>query len=364
MSRILFALGSLEAGGAERVAVNLCNFWADSNEHEIYLVTGESKKKDFYSVSKRVNRISLGFKYNIKSFILIACENIRRFTLIRKLIGDVNPDLIILSTSDVAIRFMLNLIFYKGNVIVCEHNNYYALKSKIKRGLRLLTYKFATKLVLLTSRDINNYVTRGFNSKKIEVIENPLGLSGPEVIDYESKFSKKLLAVGRLCEQKAFDRMIKVMTILPDEYTLTIVGEGELKANLQKLIDENLLNSRVKLVGRSSSMEHIYSNHSVLVMTSIYEGLPMVINEANAFGLPVIAYNCPTGPAEMIDDSQTGFLVDDGNEILFAQKVIYITSDSKIYVKLSKSANIHSKEYSIHKICSRWRMLFSKILKE
>jgi len=353
--KILFIIGSMQAGGAERVASRLCSNWASSEGLDVTLATGDEIVNDFYKVDPRVSRVSLSFNYAAVSVIKRVVEQIHRFFSIRSLLKQVEPDIIILSATEISLRVLFNLLFCRSPIIVCEHNNYYAVKSKFKRICRLLLYRKATHLLLLAERDIESYTSRYFPRHKILVMPNPLGIENNS-FEYESS-SFQLLAVGRLCEQKAFYRLVEIFKKINSKYTLNIIGEGPERENIQKLITKLGLSDRVKLVGHVTNMDRYYKESSLLLMTSIYEGLPMVIGEANAFGLPVIAFDCPTGPAEMIVNGKNGYLINDGDTEGFYKCVNEVVENSSLLKYMSQAAFEASKKYSIKNISLKWSNL-------
>lgn len=352
LKKLLFVIGSLQSGGAERVASRLCSYWADENKYQVELLTGSKIETDFYPVSKLVKRTSLGFNYNECSFFSKVKEQFIRYKKIDSILKKSNCDTVVLSATDISIRFLFNLLFKKINVIVCEHNNYEALNSKFKRLMRKLLYKRANYLFVLTYRDELVYIKHGINEGKIVVMNNPLGIVQPDFIS--RKPSNKLLAVGRLTRQKSFERLLSIFHLLSDSFTLSIVGEGEEREKLEILADNLKLSNRVTFFGNQKDIASFYSSHDVLLMTSIYEGLPMVIGEANAFSLPVIAYDCPTGPAEMISNGQSGYLIPDGNEMEFVKKVNYLLSNDNVYSDMSMNAYNASKNQKIESITKLW----------
>lgn len=353
--KILFIIGSLQAGGAERVASRLCDHWAESEGFDVILATGDIVANDFYQLSSKVKRISFNFNYSLDSFFGKVFEQYRRFFAIQSIFKEVKPDIIILSATDISIRVLFNLLFSKKLILVCEHNNYFAVKSKFKRICRLLIYRKAEKLLLLTERDIENYTSRYFSESKILVMPNPLGIENNHFTPKVDKL--QLVAVGRLCEQKAFHRLVKIFKRVNPKYILKIVGEGPERENLQTLISEMNLTERIELVGHIVDMSQYYKESTFLLMTSIYEGLPMVIGEANAFGLPVVAFDCPTGPAEMIINGKNGYLIEDGNYEDFINCVNSLVDNTRMLETMSLEAFNASKKYSIKYISSMWSSL-------
>jgi len=353
MSKILFLIGSLQAGGAERVASRLCSQWAIDDD--VTLASADSIINDFYSVDNGVKRISLDFNYRRKGLFGKTYEQLKRFLSIVTAYKNENPDVVIVSCSDISIRSLCSLLFINKPIIVCEHNNYFALRSTFKRLCRLVLYRKATHLLLLTSRDIENYTQRRFPKQLISVMPNPLGIENNKYIP--KKNLNSLLAVGRLCEQKAFDRLIELFLNVDPQCTLNIIGDGPERVSLQEKIDTLGLSKRITLQGQVKNISDYYNNSSVLLMTSIYEGLPMVIGEANAFGLPVIAYDCPTGPREMIEHGVNGYLIKDGEQSSFIATVNELVATPELYKKMSNSAFVKAKSRSIGEISKLWKKL-------
>ncbi|WP_150306248.1 glycosyltransferase [Pseudomonas saliphila] len=354
--KILYLIGSLQGGGAERVATRLCAEW--SKRHYVVLASGDSIKNDFYEVDGRVERVSLGFSYTKENFFI---ERLCRVMRILKIYRSVSPDVVIASCTDMSLLSLLSLVLCRSKIIVCEHNNYHAVRSKIKRICRIIIYRKARRLVLLTERDVVNYTSRLYPASKIVVMPNPLGIENNRLVCREKDDVYRLLAVGRLTEQKAFDRLIELFPNIDSRCALTIVGEGPLREKLQNSISNLGLAERVRLVGSTRNIEDFYRKHGLLLMTSIYEGLPMVIGEANNFGVPVIAYDCPTGPRELISNGVNGYLVEDGNADEFCAVVNRVVEDFSAYKVVSESSLINSNKYSIAELCRRWEALFSDL---
>ena len=103
------------------------------------------------------------------------------------------------------------------------------------------------------------------------------------------------------------------------------------------------------------------SNSSIYVLSSIYEGLPLVIIEAMSCGLPVISYTCPCGPKDVIEDEKDGFLVNVNDEIELAKKINILIENEKLRKQMSDAAIIKANKYNIDNITSKWMKLFTKL---
>ena len=344
--KLLFFIGSLQSGGAERVAVRLTDAFTEKLGWDVTLVTGDAVSNDFYQ-SKHAKRFSLGFNYDKSRQ---RSEQFSRVIKVRRYIRQENPDLVVFSSIDFSLRGLFSTFGLGIPKIVCEHNNYFAVSNPKKRLIRNLLYPTASRVFLLTSRDLHNYPQRV--QIKVRIVPNPLGVDGQFT---ERRFNKKMLAVGRLTEQKAFHRMLEVMTLLPEDYTLQIVGEGPLEQELKALTVNLQLVNRISFVGRSSDVTPYYRESGLLLMTSLFEGLPMVIAEANAHALPVVSFDCETGPREMIKDGSSGYLIEEGKATDMAEKIQLLEKNTDLYDSMCKAAYQRSQQYSMSNTLENWQ---------
>ena len=355
--KIIFFVASLEAGGAERAVINISRIISENLGYRVILITGKDQSSDFYRVPELVTRLSLDFNYTkvgvAKIFELVS--RLKKFN--ESIDSNDDEDLWILVSSDLAILHSFNFIGSRKRLVIWEHNNYYGLKSKLKRALRVCAYSIAERIIVLTNRDVIEYKSRPFINTRLTVIPNPIGVECQSYKPILERSTKKLLAVGRLAPQKGFHEMLSIMKLLDESYSLTILGDGYLREELIENARSNGLSNRVHFVGSQSNIAEFYDSHSLLIMTSIYEGLPMVIVEANSFGMPVIAFDCPTGPRELIEHGVTGFVVEVGDRSGFASYIVKITTDNALLKSLSDNARKSTSKYSGEYISSYWQLL-------
>ena len=127
---------------------------------------------------------------------------------------------------------------------------------------------------------------------------------------------------------------------------------------MESLITELDLKKNVFLKGKTTDIFRAMSNSSIYVLSSIYEGLPLVILEAMSCGLPVISYACPCGPKDIITDGKNGFLVNVNDEITLANKINLFIENEELRKQMSDAAKIKAKQYNIENITSKWMNLF------
>ncbi|HIE0440255.1 TPA: glycosyltransferase, partial [Serratia marcescens] len=167
-------------------------------------------------------------------------------------------------------------------------------------------------------------------------------------------------AVGRLSNQKGFDRLIAlwrgVAAQVPD-WRLLIIGDGPERDALLRQIEDAGLARQVSLLPATADVADYYRQASLYLMTSRYEGLPMVLIEAMSFGLPLVAYDCKTGPAELIDDGVNGYLVPDDDAAAFSEGVIKLMLDPGLRAHFSVAALEKSRRFSPERIYPQWQQL-------
>ena len=181
---------------------------------------------------------------------------------------------------------------------------------------------------------------------------------------YSDCSAKRVIAVGRLDYQKSFDRLIlvweKVHKQMPD-WRLDIFGQGEWKEMLQSMIDERGLQDCVKLNGPTKNIGKEYSESSMIVMSSHYEGFPMVMIEAMACGLPAVCFDFKCGPRDIINEGENGLIVKDGDVEGLAEAIVKLMKDEELRKRMGESAKRVVETYSEERVMGLWEELFEEI---
>lgn len=200
------------------------------------------------------------------------------------------------------------------------------------------------------------------------VIENFLEGIPPKSSDPPDKelYRKPvLIGVGRLVREKAFDRLIRAHAVLRAQgidHHLIILGDGPERERLQRLVQELSLEASAFLPGHVSDPWPWLSYAHVFAMCSQYEGLPLVLLEAMAAGLPCVAMDCESGPREILQDGAFGLLTSDGDEGAFYEALARVFCDPQLRVELSTKAQLRAKHYSKEHIVPRWEGLFHQLI--
>lgn len=341
-------------GGGEKVAINLSNELSDL--YEVALISFNSSRELFYPLKEGVEYINLGFgrKRVRNGFIPNTIKLVRT---IKKL--KIN---LIISVGSPTIGFMIIAsLFSLFNIktIYAEQSNPSRNDlGKLHLFQQYLAVKYADKIVTLTSQGKRIYTeSYDINPDKITVIHNWIDNTHHNV-KYDSN-CKKLVTVGRFHPEKGYNFVIdiakKIYKKYPD-WCWDIYGDGD------EEIMKNLSNiPNIKLKGIVKGIENIFPNHSIYVMTSYYEGLPLVLLEAKQFKLPIISFRCPTGPSEIVRDGTNGFLVDCYDADLMLDKLSLLIENVELRQKFSNNAILDIDKFSKATIIKQWLNLIDDL---
>lgn len=364
--KLIFYIPSFENGGAERVASVLLNYWVKNDSFLPFVINTIPKEYDFFEIDSSISRAVLDYDYRKKGVLANIKEKLKRILMLRRTLRERPEDLVVSFLTTPSLLLLISSIGLKKKIICCEHSNYYLYGSKYTRAIRnLLYYLLADQVTLLTARDIDNYPA--YLRKKVTVVPNPLGIDGSDYDCTTNSLSNgqdiiKLLFVGRLVEVKGIKRLCEILKRIKNEpWHLTICGDGPLRDYLEDFLSKNSLNDKVSLVGSVKDIERYYCNSDILVMTSLKEGLPMVIAEAMSFEVPVIAFDCPTGPREFISHNRNGLLIKDDDYESYVNQLKLVIHNRAELKRLASTTRNSIEPYRISTINMIWEDLINKL---
>tara|TARA_B110000211_G_scaffold234517_1_gene304534 strand:- start:1586 stop:2707 length:1122 start_codon:yes stop_codon:yes gene_type:complete len=324
--KLMIVVPSMRGGGAERVILTLLQN-IDRNKFDITLVLVKKEGRYLAFIPNDIKIIDLNLSSAKRSIFKIA-------HIIRK-----NKPDIVFSTLG-----YMNLLLSIVKLIVPKSILFIARESSIVSNNLIQQEKFTVlfnflyryfysrlDIVICQSEYMKQDLINNFDlsEKKIRVINNPVNF---QVIQDESNFDNRMsllyktginvLSVGGLSKVKGFDKLIQASTLLESNYHLTIMGEGKEENNLINLVKKLGLEDRVTFIGFKNNPYKYMRQADVLVLSSKYEGFPNVLLEANVCGTPVVAFNCPGGVAEIIENGVNGFLVENQNIEKLASTII------------------------------------------
>lgn len=353
MKKICFLIGNLNSsGGTERVTTLIANALAQKN-FQVSILSLADGKQSFFELEPDIKTYSLyPEKISFKKNFLGAVWLIRRFVTQNQI------DTLVVVDSISCVFTVPALFGLKVKHICWEHFNFKVnLGVKYRDIGRKWAAKYCDYVVTLTKRDKELW-EQGIKNIKAKVIPiaNPSPFEVQENIpslDY-----KTILCVGRLTHQKGFDLLItawtKVAQQVPD-WKIVIVGSGEDEQMLKQMAKSLGVDDSIIFAGQQKNMSTFYRQASFFCMSSRFEGLPMVLLEAQSYGLPIVAFDCDTGPAEIVQHNINGLLVESGNINGLTNSLLELINLSNIqYEKMSSNAVENSVRYSVNPILKQW----------
>ena len=350
--KILFVNSSLTDGGSERVMTLIANQFA-KEQNNVTMILLRDKKKDTYELNNNINCIR--FKYLSKNKIIIAIQRIYK---LRKIIKNGKYDYIISFMNDINITTLLAGWNLHTPIIISERADPSVRKTnKLYKTLEYFIMSKAEKIVFQTEQVKKMYPNK--IQKKSVVIPNPVNNNLPE--PYYGKRDKKIVAIGRLSNQKNFPMLINAFAKFHKnnkDYILEIYGDGPLLNELKDLVKKHNLERNVFFKGYVKDVINAIKNAEMYISTSNYEGISNAMIEALAMGIPSICTNCPVGGASMmIKHNINGILIPVKDEETLVKSMNKISNNLELANKLSTNAIKIREEYSIEKIVKNWKKI-------
>lgn len=368
------------AGGADRVVIEKANYLAEYGYDVTIVTDSQHKRATFYPLSSKVQLKDLSidfekeYKYNPIIRIFLYFNLMKKY---KKELSDFlyseKPDIVI-TTLGRNMDFLTDI--KDGSIKIGESHiakpfirNFHLLESKgpihsliAKIWMRKVTKncKKLNALVLLTKNDANNW--EGYT--KTHIIPNPLPFAP---ISASTCDNKQAIFVARMSEQKGYKYLIHAWNLVhakhPD-WILNIYGDGEEKEIIQKTINQKGLSSVIILRGTTTNIQEKYLESSICILSSRYEGFGMVLLEAMACGVPCVAFDCPYGPSDIIQDGEDGFLVEHLNSNVMAQRICDLIVNDSLRKKMGAKARRNVQRYNKEYIMKEWMSLFEYLIQQ
>lgn len=349
--KIFFLIDSLNgAAGTERIATDVANGLYRATCWDIKFIVLSDNVNSCFALEKEIEIISI--HGSLKSFI---STGIRLHRLLQKEV----PDFLV-NVATTMSRISIPAAWGTcTKVITWEHFNLFA-GSKLGYLWRLCSARFSEKTVVLTHRDRNAYPT-WVQSKVTTIYNFPTPVEG-KCSDLSSHTA---ISVGRLTAQKGFDRLLEVWKFVHQhnkEWKLNIVGNGEDEIKLKQQAHSLGLSDCVTFLPATPHIADLYQQASLYIMTSRFEGLPLVLIEAKQQGLPCISFDCPNGPDEVIRQDIDGKVIPNGNIQAMAESILSLISDTDRIKLYGEAAHTDIKNrFSQEKIIQDWINLFKHL---
>ena len=365
-------------GGQERTLIDKAN-WLVENGHEVLFVTFANDGVVAYSLREEIRHVDLACPY----FHIYRQPFVRRFYAAFKIkrlfrykmeetIKVYQPDVIVVAIP-LTEFFFQDLLAVVGNIPIVVESHLACGHEAIVRGLteKLIDYfippmdaiRKSDLLIALTEGDAN--IWRKYHHH-VCVIPNPLTCY-PEALPHLDQTEGRIICVGRLSPQKRFDRMINAFAMIADKYPnwcVDIFGEGQKQGQLllKQLITEKGLVRRVNICSPVRDIYSEYRRSQFLVLSSDFEGFGLVIVEAMACGIPVVATDCPFGPSEIIENGKSGLLAKMDVKDL-AEKMEWMMTHDEDRRLMGANAHQAAARFRKETIMPQWEEAYLSVIK-
>ncbi|MEA2017427.1 MAG: glycosyltransferase [Campylobacterota bacterium] len=349
-TKILFFIHQLNSGGAQKVILNLVSH-LNKEKFEVILV-----------VINNIGEYS-NFSHSDVKLIDLKIKHIRNsiFKII-KTVKEEKPEIVFsgLSYLSLIISFIIPFLRIKSNIkFIARESSILSIDNADKKFTKILNllYKLFYKrfdLIVCQSMYMQNDLIKNYkiSKNKTVVINNPIVLENIydklNILQCEKLYAENtinLLAIGRLHKVKGFDMLLESVSRLNHNYHLTILGAGLELKSLQNLAKNLKIEDRVHFLGFKHNPYIYMKQADLFVLSSRHEGFPNVVLEANACGLPVVAFECPGGIKEILVNGLNGYLVENGNINELSDTIVsssnYQWDRNKIINKVKNTYNVN-----------------------
>lgn len=369
--RILYVTDALAVwGGIERVLSDKMNNLVREYKYEVYVVTADQGSHPIpFPLDERIHVKDLGIRFH-QQYRYHGIQRIMKYRELERLFRNrlksfilgIKPDLISCirdgyASAVLSMNLSIPVIFeshamyrdvvFENSTLMHRFITYWK-----RRKLRNLD-----RLVALTQGDADDWHQV---CKNVCVIPNVVHLN--ESGNYSHCNAKKAIFAGRFDVQKDFGTLLKIWALVQQrhpEWNLNVYGNGELKPIFEELVAERKLN--VIIHPAVPDVMDRYKESSMLLMSSLYEPFGLVLVEAMSCGVPVVAFDCPYGPGDIITDGMDGFLVEDRNIEGFANRVCQLMEDEHLRQRMGKAAILSAQRYNAETIMPQWERLFTHL---
>lgn len=369
--KILVFIHSLAAGGAERVTARLASHWAQEG-HQVSVVTLAAANTDFYPLPANVQRHSLQLAQPSRNTVQAIWGNLRRIWSLRQQLRAEKPDVAIamMGSSNVLLGIAA-LGLNKVATIAAER--IYPPRLPLGRAWEMLRRHVYGHMdaVVTQTKESAAWLRHNTRAKNIYIIPNAAPESTPDqqtraAVTMHAEHQYTLLAAGRLCRQKGFDLLIRAFSTIAaanPQWHLVIAGEGPERQALQQLIAACGMTGQISLPGLQQDMGSRYRQADIFVLSSRFEGFPNVLLEAMSYSLPVVSFDCDTGPGDIIQHQHNGLLVAAEDITELATALQSLMQNPQLREQLGKQASRVTETFSPQRIFRQWQTVLQEVRK-
>ena len=343
-------------GGTERMTQILASLLSGIPEYSIYVASLNPCGKSYYELNENIEFISL------KRSRVFIIDSIWQLYKLQRNLG---IDIIINVDSFLSIYTIpLKILNWKLKVVSWEMFNLENdLGIKWSNQLRQFALRWSDYYICLTQRDLSSFKNRFSIKKPITYIYDPCEYESLDC-EYDAS-SKKIVTAGHFFKTKGYDLAVEVAKIVLPKYKdwkWYFYGDGVELENVKNLVSEYNLENQIVFAGRTKNISEIYQDSAIYVMTSRLEGFGLVLLEAKCHSLPTIAFDCPSGPAEIIEDNISGFLIPPFDIKDMANKIDYLINNSSKRIEFAQYAKNNLDKFSQKTFLGRWLLIIDELL--
>ena len=301
----------------------------------------------------------------------------RRFRQgLQKIVDEEQPDIIVTTTYSMKLLDIILSIRSKAHRIIESHIACYTVRkaydyrnSPVMKRVAAIYDKWAfhqigkfEKLIVLTNGDAQEWSKY---IKDVEIIPNPVTVY-PESIQPHDGSGHRIIAVGRLHEQKGFDMLTDAFAMIAakcPQWHIDIFGNGVDEQQLRILIHTHGLDGRINIMPPTSKIYEEYQQSEFFVLSSRFEGFGLVLAEAMSCGIPCVSFNCKYGPGEIITDHVDGLLAEADNVNDLANKMLWMMEHEEKRLAMGSAARQATARYQQDVVMQQWIALFSELNK-
>ncbi|EDV6577888.1 glycosyltransferase family 4 protein, partial [Salmonella enterica subsp. enterica serovar Guinea] len=344
------------SGGTERITSIAANNLSLKG-YKVFILTIKDCISPFFKINNSVEVVNISSKNNVASKKISIIKNLRRIIKQNRIDVLINVDAI-LTLYSIPSLFGIKCI----NICWEQFNIKANLGLKSRDVSRLLAMLCCEKCIVLTRGDKKAWLRKKIcNSSKIKVIYNP---SSYPILDNEKKRNEQIvLAVGRLTKQKGFDLLLRAWGGITKKegWRLKIVGGGEELNSLKELAEQLNIHDSVIFESPTSDIVSHYKNADIFCLSSRFEGIGLVLLEAQSFGLPSLSFNCYYGPAEILNNNN-GYLIPCFDIAQYSEKLSKLMQDSNLRTKMSCNAKAQAKLFTVERFTDSWLCVLDEVL--
>jgi len=379
MKIIYLIAGTYRPAGMERVLSLKASALREMG-HEIVIVTTDQRgQKPAFNLGE-FRQIDLGINYELtngagilKKTLAYPLKQFKHRRLLTRVLMAEKADIVVCMFDHDApfawavkdgSKKVLEAHFSRYKKLQYNRTGLWALADRIRGNFDVVTASKYDTFVVLTKEDKKyweeDYKKKGLSSNIVN-IPNPRTFNPEDFPD--CKKEKIIMAAGRYTYQKGFDHLVLAWSRIAPKYPdwkLRIAGDGEDFESLKKMIEDLLLTDSV-ILGKTDDVKKLFATSSIYAMTSRYEGLPMVLLEAQAASLPIVSYTCKCGPLDIVEDGVSGILVKEGDIDSFAHALETLIDDEALRHKMGAAAFANSARFDRSAIMDRWTALFDEL---